>query len=170
MMTIEVVEQYIDYLEPQVGVNPRNGRGFHDLLNLMLAKEFVWLVPNDDNRIADGLDIRAEWEWARSITGPCSFLEVLIGLSRRIAFVTGENAEGWSWQLLINLELHQMRDPLTAYKIQKAEKIIEAVIWRTYHSTGEGGFFPLSHPEEDQRKVELWYQMSAYIREIHPEY
>jgi hypothetical protein len=29
-----------------------------------------------------------------------------------------------------------------------------------------GGFFPLTHPNDDQRKVEIWYQMNAYLDEL----
>ena len=40
-----------------------------------------------------------------------------------------------------------------------------AIIWRTYDSNGYGGLFPLRNPREDQRKVELWYQLNAYLLE-----
>lgn len=142
-------------------------------MHLMHVKEFICLVYNDDNRLVDGLDVRAEWfAYSGRVVdmGPCSFLEVLIGLSRRMAFFTGESAEGWAWQLLTNLELDRMRDPLSKYKRRKAEDILETVIWRTYEPDGACGFFPLTHPQDDQRKVELWYQMNAYVMEIHPEY
>jgi hypothetical protein len=63
-----------------------------------------------------------------------------------------------------------MADPLDRRKARKAEEILDAVIWRTYLPNGQGGFFPLIDFEEDQTQVELWYQMSAFIREMHPEY
>lgn len=165
-------EAYLDYLAPQVGADPDNG-SYWDLLRLMHSTEFVWFVPNDDNRLVDGLDIRAEWLDQIELSvdmGPCSFLEVLVGLSRRMAFMAGESAEGWAWQLLVNLGLDRMSDPLSRYKTRKAEDILETVIWRTYEPDGTGGFFPLVHPLADQRKIELWYQMGAYVEEIHPEY
>ena len=147
------------------------------LLFLMHQIEFVWLVPNDDNRIVDGTDLR--WEFLQENTnhemkkedfGPCSVLEVMIGISRRIAFSAGGEAEGWAWQLLDNLKLLSMSDPLSKRKAKIATAKIEALIWRTYQYDGTGGFFPLNFPEEDQTKVEIWYQMAAYINEIHPDY
>jgi hypothetical protein len=50
------------------------------------------------------------------------------------------------------------------------EEILYALIWRTYDPDGVGGFFPLAWPKEDQTKIEIWYQMNAYAKEIHPEY
>lgn len=173
MMNQAQTEAYLDYLEPQVGIE--SGESFRGLLHLMYETEFVWQPPiiGDRNRLADGLEIRAEWIDATGQVGemgPCSFLEVLVGLSRRMAWLTSENAEGWGWQLLINLELDRMRDSLSRYKIRKARDILDSVIWRTYEPDGTGGFFPLNYPPEDQRRVELWYQMNAYVIEIHPEY
>lgn len=170
MMTQTYHNVYLDHLAAQIGFDRKYS--YRDLLILMYTKEFVWFVPNDDNRIIDGLEIRREWANYAPLERnyPCSFLEVLIGLSRRMEFVLSESAEGWAWQLLINLEMHKMRDPLSRYKAKKANDIMDAVIWRTYASNGAGGFFPLGFPQEDQRKIELWYQMSAYVSEIHPEY
>jgi len=167
---------YLEYLEPQVFTFSNNNETYLDLLNLMYRKEFVWLIPNDDNRVADGLDLRAEWFDNNGVSrtvmefGPCTFLEVLISLSRRLEFMADESAEGWAWQLIINLGLHRMRDPLSRYKTQRVDDILETVIWRTYDIDGSGGFFPLARPNDDQRKIELWYQMNSYVGELHPEY
>lgn len=173
-----LAEQYLRWLEPQIRDEYGNpNRTYWELLHLMMEKEFVWLIPNDDNRVGDGLDLRREFCFTHHLPsdtlngiGPCSFLEVLIGLSRRLAFAAGGRASGWAWQLLNNLELHRMADPLRRNQKRKVEEILDAAIWRTYAPDGQGGFFPLITAEEDQSKVELWYQMSAYIDEIHPEY
>jgi hypothetical protein len=170
-MNLALAEAYLDYLEPLVGIE--EGESYRGLLHMMHEKEFVWFVPNDDNRLADGLEVRAEWFDAIGQAmdmGPCSFLEVLIGLSRRMQWFTSESAEGWGWQFLINLGLDRMRDNLSRRKVSQIDDILDSVIFRTYAPDGTGGFFPLTHPKEDQRKVELWYQMSAYVNEIHPEF
>jgi hypothetical protein len=147
------------------------------LLQIMFNKEFIWTVPHDDNRVVDGLDLRAEFCYARHIRpdalkdlGPASFLEVLVGLSRRLSFAAGGQARGWAKQLMVNLELHRMPDPLSKRKAKQAEDILDTCMRRTYTPDGQGGFFPLAWPDEDQREVELWYQMAAYINELHPEH
>lgn len=58
-----------------------------------------------------------------------------------------------------------MFDPLTVRNERKIDDTIETLMFRTYGPDGKGGFFPLSHPKEDQTKIEIWYQMSAYINE-----
>jgi hypothetical protein len=177
-MTHRLHKAYLHWLEQQVREgSTHQKKTYIDLMEVMHAKEFVWQVPNDDNRIADALDLRREFisdgnhhRLAPDELGPVSFLEVLIALSRRLSFQAGGNAEGWAWQFLCNLELHRMPDPLSRYKARRADEIMDTVIWRNYAPDGTGGFFPLAFAEEDQRKVEIWYQMAAYVREIHPEY
>lgn len=161
---------YLGWLASQVRQD--NGKSYDQLLAIMLEKEFVWFVPNDDNRIADGLDVRRQFteETGLRVEGACGVLEVLIGISRRLEFMAEGDAAGWAWQLLCNLELHKLSDPVGRRKAIRAEEILEALVWRTYSPDGTGGFFPLAWPEEDQRKVEIWYQMAFYVDEIHPEY
>jgi hypothetical protein len=156
-------------------------RTYEGLCTIMFEKEFVWLVPNDDNRVADGLELRVDFCHKKGIpterlgaflhkehpNPPCSFLEVLIGLSRRLAFVDIEisSPEGWAWILMNNLALHRITDPVGRGRARKAEEILDICIWRSYSPDGVGGFFPLRRPFEDQSKVEIWYQMAAYLNE-----
>jgi hypothetical protein len=173
-----LAENYFNWLELQIrDEQEKPNRTYSDLCAIMFEKEFVWIISNDDNRIVDGLDLRVEFCYSQHIRpdalrnlGPCSFLEVLIGLSRRMAFAAGGTAQGWAWQLLCNLELHKMSDPLGRRRANQVHDILDAVIWRTYQPDGGGGFFPLIDADDDQTKIELWYQMSEYIYEIHPEY
>lgn len=170
---------YLRWLGPQIR-DEESQVQYWDLVSLLYEKEFVWTIHNDENRLVDGMDLRAEYSRVRGSSrgvinemralGPCSFLEVLIGLSRRLEFAAGGNAPGWAWILLGNLGLHKMVDPLNKRKIQKVDDILDAVIWRTYNPDGTGGFFPLAWPDEDQTQIELWYQMAAYIEELHPEH
>jgi hypothetical protein len=93
-------------------------------------------------------------------------LEVLVGLSRRCAFIGGGYAPFWAWKLLENLRLHKASDPLTGRKADRVDEILETLIWRTYDRSGQGGFFPLRESTEDQTKTELWVQMNMYINEM----
>jgi len=175
---LDLREEYLHWLEPQL---TDGNRSYWGILNLMFDTPFFWdpdrSVPMDDNRLQDGLDLRVEF--AREVHirpktmdsfGDCSFLEVLVGLSRRLAFAAGGQAPGWAWLLFSNLDLHRLSDPLTTPKQRKAEEIMRVAMERTYAPDGTGGFFPLAWPDEDQTKVELWYQMNAFIEELHPEH
>lgn len=144
------------------------------LVTTMFDKEFGWILPMDENRLADGIDLRVDFARLEHMDpngfqnfGPCSFLEVLIGLSRRMAFNAGGQAAGWAWQFLCNLELDRFSDPLTRPRERRAHAIMDTVIHRTYSPDGRGGFFPLTRSEDDQTQIELWYQMHAYIEELH---
>ncbi len=168
----QIDHEYYDWLTSQVEIP--NGKSYNAVFERMHSIEFVWTVPNDDNRVQDGLDLRYEFLNGRdlkfnttSLTG-VTLLEVLIALSRRVAFTAGGDQEKWAWQLLKNLQLHKKSDPLTEAGIAKVNDILDTLIWRTYQRDGRGGFFPLNHPEEDQTKVEIWYQMNAYAIEIDP--
>lgn len=167
-------EDYLRWLRPQIRGDDdgHSGRTYDGLLAIMYEKEFVWLIPNDDNRVGDGLGLRVEFCHVHDIDtdcldglGPCSFLEVLIGLSRRLSFVAGGSARGWAWVLMNNLVLHRITDPVGRGKARRAHDILDTCIWRSYSHDGAGGFFPLEHPREDQCKVEIWYQMAAYLDE-----
>jgi hypothetical protein len=91
---------------------------------------------------------------------------MIIGLSRRLAFTAGGDPVEWAWHLLGNLGFHSCADPLNASTKQYIDEELDRLIWRTYKADGSGGgLFPLAFPKMDQRKVEIWYQMSAYIEE-----
>lgn len=157
--------RYLKWLEDQVAID--NNKSYHELFERLHDKEFVWIIPNDDNRVADGLDIRHEFlHRHNAFSRGCSVLEVLIALSRRIAFNAGGNAEDWAWRLLQNLELHKYSGHIGNVRDGQIEDILERLVWRTYNPDGGGGFFPLAWPKKDQRKMELWYQMCAYIDEF----
>ena len=141
------------------------------LAKAMLQKEFVWFVPNDDNRLEDGRLLRydfiaeeeldADREWMEL---GCSFLEMLVALSYRLSFEDGQPAEFWFAQLLDNLGLKDCTDA-SPYPPADIDQVLDTVIWRTYRANGRGGLFPLRRPQQDQREVEIWYQLSAYLIE-----
>lgn len=160
--------EYYEWLVSQIHIP--TGKTYGDLFERMHNLEFVWTVPNDDNRVQDGIDLRAEFleeTGGRKLNlTVVTFLEVLVALSRRVAFTAGGNAEQWAWRLIKNIRLHKMSDPLDGTRVLVVNDILDAVIWRTYHPDGRGGFFPLNNPSEDQTKVEIWYQMNAYVMEM----
>lgn len=175
-MSAHLDERYFDWLYSQVcSVESKNpSKSYRNLLHLLYTKEFVWLVPNDDNRVEDGKDLRYEFFEDEGITPRrrdtfwldmgCSFFEFLVALSRRLSFEAGDEPRAWFWHLLENLELDDLNDRVDIIEDQ-VEEVLDRVIWRTYHYNGGGGLFPLRYPEEDQRKVEIWYQLSSYILE-----
>lgn len=169
-----VDELYLKWLYDQIGsVKVKNlRRSYWNLARQLYTKEFVWLIPNDDNRVEDGRDLRQEFIEQHDIdVDPnwmelgCSFLEMAIGLSRRLSFEAEGEPRDWFWKLMGNLHLDGCNDGMRTYPHEAVEAILDRVIWRTYKHTGEGGLFPLRHAQCNQQDVELWYQLSAYLLE-----
>lgn len=175
-MTAYLDEKYFIWLYKQIGDSEtRNPARSHWKLALQLyTKEFIWLVPNDDNRKADGIDLRYDFLSDQKIEDPdlewmslgCSMLELMVALAHRLSFETGEEPRAWFWEMCENIRIGMRWSCDRDYTEQKKEEINESldkVIWRTYEPTGQGGFFPLTEAREDQRHIELWYQISAYL-------
>lgn len=170
-------EQYFTWLYSQVGDprQPNPSRTYWKVLRQLYTKEFIWTVPNDDNRIEDGKELRYEFVDQSSLKDVdpgwvnlgCSMLELLVGLSRRLSFEAGGESLDWFWVLMTNLGLGGCTDARynKALRTEEINEILDRVIWRTYEFDGRYGLFPLQHPCDDQRGVELWYQMCAYILE-----
>lgn len=167
-------ELYLKWLYGQVAsVRLRNpARTYWSLIKQLYTKAFVWSVPNDDNRVEDGRALRDEFSEKLQIDPDptwmglkCSMLEMLIGLARRLAFEAEGEPADWFWHMLDNLDV-RISDVMYHKRAERhVNEVLERVIERTYFSDGRGGLFPLSDPPEDQRDVELWYQMSHYLLE-----
>lgn len=164
-------EDYFVWLCRQAGVVRRRARkdNWWKLMRLLHRKEFLWFVPNDDNRAADGKFLRREF---LEETGAdhdhffldinCSVLEMLVGVARRLEFMQEDDVTHWFWVLLGHLRLDSYNDS-TKLPAEQIDDILDALIWRTYSPTGDGGLFPLKDPSVDQRGVEIWQQMSAFV-------
>ena len=170
-MTTQLDDEYFAWLVSQVSsVKSRVRSQTHwSLLRLLHDKEFAWFVPNDDNRVEDARQLKCEFLEARGIDyeprhGLCSFLEMMLALSRRLSFEAGRSAKWWFWHLMKNIGLSGYNDAV-AFTVEEVDEALDAIIWRTYSPDGVGGLFPLENPAEDQRKVEIWYQMNGYLIE-----
>jgi hypothetical protein len=145
---------------------------YWELIRCLFKTEFVWTIRNDENRSEDGKELRQEFVNTTRLKGVdpnwielgCSFLELMVGLSRRLSFEADGEPHYWFWRLLENLELTGYSDD-RRFPGRRVSEIIKRVLDRKYEANGMGGLFPLERPTEDQRKVELWYQLSAYVLE-----
>lgn len=174
-MTEPIESTYFNWLCAKVMMleNPTPSLTFWKLLRELHNTEFVWLVPNDDNRVQDGLDLRPEFLTQASLERDedflhtaCSVFEMLIAFARRIEFDTDEPLQDLFWMFVENLGLKEFNDAVfddvDPFVISD---ILTNFIWRTYEPDGRGGMFPLHEPKRDQRKVEIWYQYCDYAME-----
>lgn len=168
-------EQYLTWLYSKIGSTRTTDshRTYWKLCRQLYTKEFVWIIPNDDNRVEDGRDLRYEFLEENNLlhVDPdwmglgCSMFELLLGLARRLAFEAEGEPRVWFWHLITNLGLDYVDDGFNKKSNREIDEKLDRLIWRTYEPDGSGGLFPLTHPREDQRRVEIWYQMCAYILE-----
>ena len=173
MMTSPVDQLYFKWLCEQIEFPRGLEDKYHGLLERLHNYEFSWTVLGDDNRVQDAHDLRRlyvdgpnERFYENNFKPYVSVLEIIIALSRRLEFLAGGVAPAWAWRLIENLRLNRLQDPIQGEREGQFVEIMDALIWRTYDSDGTGGFFPLNYPTEDQTRVELWYQMNAYVSEI----
>lgn len=169
-------DRYFEWLYHKIGaVRNRNpSRSHWRLAKQLYTTPFEWTVPNDDNRMEDGCDLRYEFLDEEDIHDAdpawmglqCSMLEMLIGLAERASFESYGAPGDWFWKLLQNVDLKGYTDAVYSTAIEReVGRTLERINHRKYNADGTGGLFPLSNPNEDQRQVELWYQLSAYLLE-----
>ena len=184
---MDVGQMYFEWLKDLVGADQQI-RSYDILLLVLHHKQFRSYVDHDENRAFDGLELRDEFleesrighcDWNGVDPDlPCSVLEMMIALARRMDFETSDPYEDelsglndktayWFWEMIENLGLTEVDDDAYSEKWAKAyvDSVIDALVERRYTYSGEGGLFPLDYPEEDQRDIEIWYQMSAYLAE-----
>lgn len=169
---IPLDEKYLTWLYSKI--DPKFEKSYWKLAVQLYTKEFLWFIPNDDNRSDEGIELRKVFlketgspypphEWMGM---SCSILELLIGMSYRLSFMDERPVDIWFWEMIDNVDLTYARDE--EYNISTeddVDEIMDVVIWRLYEEDGTGGLFPLHHSHENQKHIELWYQMSAYVNE-----
>jgi hypothetical protein len=166
-------DQYLTWLYAHVAkVQERQKhRSYWLLLGHLYRKEFTWLIPGDRNRAEDGRELRRRFADSQGldIAGDiwldlgASVLEVLFDLSYRLSFNLDRTPEYWFWVLIDNLGLKDQTD--AKYDEEEVEDVLDQLLWREYSANGVGGLFPLRYAEEDQRHLEIWYQLNAYVLE-----
>jgi hypothetical protein len=171
-------DQYIEWLYKKAmgALQVKNpSRTYWQLARLLYSIPFDWFVHNDDNRAEDGKSLRyafvndegiedIEINWYQM--EDCSMLEMLVALAERAAFETDGEAGDWFWIFMENLGLKQYNDrSFDEDAVIAVNQACERVIQRKYQRNGAGGLFPLRYAQRDQRREELWYQLSAYVLE-----
>ena len=178
----DLMERYFNYLAGLV----ESERALPDpiglyILRTLYKRSFWSMTPNDDNRSSDGLVLREVYKRetgddSPDILGSCTMLEMMIGLARRMeqemkdGLPDEENTTGrWFWEMIRNLGLYSAADDLAGMGMQAEGLIdlvnskVDTVLERGYDSYGRGGLFPLKHYVTDQRRVEIWFQMQAWL-------
>lgn len=164
---------YFEHLCEMVNIDGKNGRPYTHLARRLHSVEFDSHVPGDINRADDGVALRDGY--SDSPDGKCTVFEMLVALSQEMEYFIGgmiqeDTMDIWFHQMLENLGISTLDDAFWERNPADAKDICDDAVglWlnRDYEFDGTGGLFPLKNPTFDQAKVEIWYQMNAYLREI----
>jgi len=165
--------EYFKVLCGLIGLkDPIDKSGYYQLMKQLFHTDFYCSVPNDDNRCLDGLKLRETFNFP-DIDSGCCLLEMFVALAKRCDEDMlynpkyGDRSKDWFWMMLTNLGLNKFRDNSfeKAWAPNDIADICDSFMDRKYAPSGKGGIFPLKKAHEDQRKVEIWYQMCAYLME-----
>ena len=179
MVIIMHETSYFRWLCHDIGMEYK-GKYYGLMLGELYKNDFRVLksVPRDENRAKEGIRLRSDYEDETGNScekeGPCSILEMIIGISKRMndllmTYDTEyDNTKYYFWEIIRNLRLLQFDDSEFADQNYTCEVMIadicSKICNRTYDKDGFGGMFPLfGHAKVDQRKVEIWFQMHEYI-------
>lgn len=150
---------------------------YNKLLTYLHNIEFKYLIPMDQNRAEDGVDLRWRFSCERKhdifygdIEGPCSVLEMMVALAIRCEEgimddpAIGDRTGQWFWGMIVSMGLGGMHD--YRFNQKYVEDTVERFLNRDYEPNGKGGLFTIRRHDEDLRDMEILHQLYAYLNSI----
>lgn len=175
-MTSDLMNKYFEWLYSTVCSDD----SYRKLCAFLFDQEFIYIMPYDDNRYEDGVDIRYHFGYDNNIPNsviaielddrPCSIFEMMVALAVRIETdIMSEEAFGnrtskWFMDMLRSLGLDYMTN--TQFNKTRATYILDTFIHRKYQYNGQGGLFTVYDPPRPLYEVEIWYQAMWYLNEV----
>lgn len=180
MMNSDIEQQYFNWMESLIRTRKKSPNSYKKLLHHLYEREFTYIIPRDENREADGINLRYRFGYEAGyedvvITNEidiraCSVLEMMIALALRCEESMMSNPEygdrlgHWFWGMVDNLGLGEMSN--SVFDEHYADIALDRFINREYSPDGKGGLFTVKHPPKDMRNVEIWYQANWYFDEV----
>lgn len=179
-MCSTIVSKYKRWLFNKVRVNGED-HSYFILLDELYKYAWWSMLPDDQNREADGLCLRAEFTGSDESMDvkysiftsdqPVTVLEVLIGIAQRMAYILYDPEERddglipYFWELISNLGFDSLNDEEFYDHGGKAvvRKTLHKLLYREYRRNGTGGLFPIRGSIYDQREQTIWQQLNEYI-------
>ena len=168
----EISNRYFEWIVDLVG----NGESYRRLLTRLHQIEFIFLIPKDENRAKDGIDLRYRFaldsrmmDAEDYLDEPCSVLEMMVALAIRCEHIMADPAKGdrtaqWFWEMVSNLGLGGQYD--SNYNEWLINDCITRFLEREYDRDGKGGLFRIRRWNRDAREAEIWHQLMAYLNTL----
>lgn len=178
MLADQIRNEYFDWMIDLVNANrgPKE-ISYIKLLEYLHNTEFTYLILRDRNRAEDGVDLRYRFglirkhpEYPEYLSGPSSVLEMMIALAIRCEECImddpayGNRTSQWFWGMIVSLGLGGMTDAI--FDRDYVEECLTRFLNREYERNGKGGLFTVKGTLRDMRKMEIWYQLNAYLNSI----
>ena len=173
---VSLVNHYYVYLLDLIGADKHPH--YSNLLKYLHSKQFYWSVEMDKNRSDDGKELRYDFLREKAALGsdfwenePCTVLEMVIALSKRISIDImpdfEEDISYWFWILLGNLGVLKFEDRIfDANCRDEIDNILRIFMGRKYGNDGKGSLFPCEKSVLKNFSVlEIWYQMHFWLSE-----
>lgn len=152
---------------------------YRKLLMQLHTIEFTWIIPKDENRAEDGIELRRRFSLSNGfeddyfpdyIDGPCSVLEMMVALAIKCEETImddpnyGDRTGQWFWSMMVSLGLGDQVDT----RIDKiyVKNTIDRFLNRGYKPNGKGGLFTIRKCDYDLRDVEIWVQLCWYLDSV----
>lgn len=142
------------------------------LMQHLFTTEYKYVFEMDRNRAMAGENLRSLYSQECGVyieevnDGPCNVLEMLVALSRSMAFDTSAETSEWFWRLIDNLHLSSEDD--INFNRAYVDHCLDVWMTRKYDSEGDGSLFPIPHFSGDLRKMEIWDQKNTYLTTLYP--
>lgn len=160
-------ERYFHWLLKFIGNGFCRKNSYYELLEYLFNAEYCWSMPMDENRAADGIDLRHRFVTECDedqeasyvyLSGPPSVLEVLIALSIKMEYIARGSIDlsksaQWFWGMIKCLDILDCYDG--NFDVEKVEYFIDG--WMDPES--EISIFPTSDGE-------LWSQAMNFLSDI----
>lgn len=153
------------------------GVSFNKLLYYLHNTEFIYVLPIDENRADNGINLRYRFSISYTrvedadscIHAPCSVLEMMVALAFKMEEtmddpLMGDRTAQWFWNMVVSLGLGSMNDD--RFDGKYVEETIERFLYRRYDSDGKGGLFTIRGCPDDLRDIDIWTQMCMYLNTI----
>lgn len=160
-------ERYFHWLLKFIGNGFCRKNSYFELLEYLFNTEYYWSIPMDEDRAADGIDLRHRFvvECDEDVeasyvylSGPATVLEVLIALSIRMECIARGSIDlaksgQWFWGMIKCLDIFDCYDG----NCDKAKIDYYIAKWLDFES--EISIFP-------NKKRELWSQAMEFLSSL----
>lgn len=134
--------------------------------------EFVWYIPEDEDKAIQALRMRDEYSYELDRPTPregaVSFLEVFVSITDTLTAMVYQDREEFTRSILMNLGVSDAVDSrfLGAALYARALDSAETVMYRTYQKNGSGGLFRV--PGANLLEMPLRDQMIIWANNYDP--